>query len=180
MSPPPPPQVMEGRRPTGGKLEVSVRIREPLTSQQLSSSTEKWLVIDPLTLPPVSVPKPKQPTPVKPGASGAPALHSLSVLSYEKEKLEKKLLMYKQQQRPVPSDLIAQLRDVTQRSQQQRQQLQQGGASLRAEYVRQLERFLQFYGDSARRLGQEGNRDTAKEALYKRNLVSIELQKLNR
>lgn len=44
----PPTQVLDGRRPTGGRLEVMVRIREPLTSQQLETTTERWLVIDPV------------------------------------------------------------------------------------------------------------------------------------
>jgi hypothetical protein len=41
-------QVLDGRRPTGGRLEVMVRIREPLTAQQLETTTERWLVIDPM------------------------------------------------------------------------------------------------------------------------------------
>ncbi|XP_077117931.1 coiled-coil and C2 domain-containing protein 1A [Ranitomeya variabilis] len=173
-------EVMEGRRPTGGKLEVCVRIREPFTSQQLSSSTEKWLVIEPITLPPAPVSKPKQPTPMKSSSSSPQTLHSLSVLAFEKEKLEKKIVAYRQQHRTPPDDLITLLNDVTQRSQQQLLQLRQGGPAIRIEYVRQLERYLQFYSDSARRLGQEGNREAAKEALYKRNLVGNELQKMSR
>lgn len=42
-------QVLDGRKATGGKLEVRVKIREPLGGVQLQSVTEKWLVIDPLT-----------------------------------------------------------------------------------------------------------------------------------
>ncbi|CAI9596809.1 unnamed protein product [Staurois parvus] len=175
---------MDGRKPTGGKLEVLSQIREPLTSQQLSSTTEKWLVVEPISLPPVTVPKPKQPTPNRSGGSSsvsnAPTLHSLSVLAYEREKLEKKIQGYKQQHRPPPEDLVALFNDVSQRGQQQIQQLRKGGPPLQAEYIRQLERYLQFYSDSARRLGQEGNREAAKEALYKRNLVGNELQKLTR
>ncbi|XP_075062678.1 coiled-coil and C2 domain-containing protein 1A [Mixophyes fleayi] len=171
-------EIMDGRRPTGGKLEVCVRIREPFSSQQLSSNTEKWLVVDPIALPPAPVPKPKQPTPSRSAASSSPTLHSLSVLAFEKEKLEKKIHEYRQQHRTPPSDLVTLLNDVMQRSQQQIQQLRQGGPALRAEYVCQLERYLQFYSDSARRLGQEGNREAAKEALYKRNLVGNELQKM--
>ncbi|XP_077326575.1 coiled-coil and C2 domain-containing protein 1A isoform X2 [Lithobates pipiens] len=177
-------EVMDGRKPTGGKLEVLVQIREPLTSQQLSSTTEKWLVVEPISLPPATAPKPKQPTPNKSGGSNsvsnAPTLHSLSVLAYEKEKLEKKIEGYRQQQRPPPEDLVTLLNDVSQRGQQQIQRLRKGGPPLQAEYIRQLERYLQFYSDSARRLGQEGNREGAKEALYKRNLVGNELQKLTR
>ncbi|KAL0202775.1 hypothetical protein M9458_000793, partial [Cirrhinus mrigala] len=41
--------VLDGRKATGGKLEVRVRIREPLAGVQLQPVTEKWLVIDPLT-----------------------------------------------------------------------------------------------------------------------------------
>ncbi|XP_018425962.1 PREDICTED: coiled-coil and C2 domain-containing protein 1A [Nanorana parkeri] len=177
-------EVMDGRKPSGGKLEVCAQIREPLTSQQLSSTTEKWLVVEPISLPPVTVPKPKQPAPNKSGGSGslpnAPTLHSLSVLAYEKEKLEKKIQGYRQQHRNPPEDLVALLNDVSQRGQQQIQQLRKGGPALQAEYIRQLERYLQFYSDSARRLGQEGNRDGAKEALFKRNLVGNELQKMSR
>ncbi|XP_041098022.1 LOW QUALITY PROTEIN: coiled-coil and C2 domain-containing protein 1A-like, partial [Polyodon spathula] len=46
-------EVLDGRKPTGGRLDVAVQIREPLGGQQLESVTEKWVVIDPLTLPPV-------------------------------------------------------------------------------------------------------------------------------
>ncbi|NXA43865.1 C2D1A protein, partial [Eudromia elegans] len=46
-------ELLDGRRPTGGKLEVMVRIREPLSSQQLETRTERWLVINASTLPPV-------------------------------------------------------------------------------------------------------------------------------
>lgn len=42
-------QVLDGRKATGGKLEVLVKIREPLAGVQLQPVTEKWLVIDPLT-----------------------------------------------------------------------------------------------------------------------------------
>uniref|UniRef100_A0A673H794 Coiled-coil and C2 domain-containing protein 1B n=1 Tax=Sinocyclocheilus rhinocerous TaxID=307959 RepID=A0A673H794_9TELE len=41
--------VLDGRKATGGKLEVCVKIREPLSGVQLQPVTEKWLVIDPLT-----------------------------------------------------------------------------------------------------------------------------------
>lgn len=42
-------QVFDGRKPTGGKLEVKVRLREPLNGQDLQTVTEKWLVMDPVT-----------------------------------------------------------------------------------------------------------------------------------
>nr|XP_057918154.1 coiled-coil and C2 domain-containing protein 1B isoform X2 [Doryrhamphus excisus] len=39
-------EVMDGRKPTGGRLEVRVRLREPLNGQDMQTSTERWLVID--------------------------------------------------------------------------------------------------------------------------------------
>ncbi|XP_075038193.1 coiled-coil and C2 domain-containing protein 1B [Mixophyes fleayi] len=42
-------EVFDGRKPTGGKLEVKIRLREPLNGQDLQTVTEKWLVMDPTT-----------------------------------------------------------------------------------------------------------------------------------
>ncbi|KAM9845265.1 coiled-coil and C2 domain-containing protein 1B isoform 2-T2 [Aulostomus maculatus] len=39
-------EVMDGRKPTGGRVEVRVRLREPLSGQDMQTSTERWLVID--------------------------------------------------------------------------------------------------------------------------------------
>ncbi|XP_078010057.1 coiled-coil and C2 domain-containing protein 1A isoform X4 [Phascolarctos cinereus] len=85
-------EILDGRRPTGGRLEVMVRLREPLTSQQLDTVTERWLVIDPL--PPTAVPKAKAPPiPVQgrdQGGKSARSLQSLSVMAFDRERLERK------------------------------------------------------------------------------------------
>lgn len=39
-------EVIDGRKHTGGRVEVKVRLREPLSGQDLQKSTERWLVID--------------------------------------------------------------------------------------------------------------------------------------
>ncbi|KAM6918659.1 coiled-coil and C2 domain-containing protein 1B [Xenentodon cancila] len=39
-------EVMDGRKHTGGRVEVKVRLREPLSGQDMQTSTERWLVID--------------------------------------------------------------------------------------------------------------------------------------
>uniref|UniRef100_A0A8B9IYB2 Coiled-coil and C2 domain-containing protein 1B n=1 Tax=Amazona collaria TaxID=241587 RepID=A0A8B9IYB2_9PSIT len=39
-------EVFDGRKPTGGKLEVKVRLREPLSGQDLQTVTENWLVLE--------------------------------------------------------------------------------------------------------------------------------------
>uniref|UniRef100_A0A3B4ASY4 Coiled-coil and C2 domain-containing protein 1B n=1 Tax=Periophthalmus magnuspinnatus TaxID=409849 RepID=A0A3B4ASY4_9GOBI len=48
-------QVMDGRKATGGKLEVRVKIREPVSGAHLQPITEKWLVLDPVS--PLSPPE---------------------------------------------------------------------------------------------------------------------------
>ncbi|XP_069086547.1 coiled-coil and C2 domain-containing protein 1A isoform X2 [Pleurodeles waltl] len=175
-------ELLDGRRPTGGKLEVIVRIREPLTSQQLDKATEKWLVIEPLSMPPVALPKPKEKPPVmkEVGNRAGYTLQSLNVLAFERERLEKKIHHYKQMQSQPPNELLNQHRNIIQHFQWQKAHLEQGGPAARKEYVTQLERFLQLYTEAVRRLGQEGKRDAAKDALYKRNLVENELQRFRR
>uniref|UniRef100_A0A6I8NUV1 Coiled-coil and C2 domain-containing protein 1B n=1 Tax=Ornithorhynchus anatinus TaxID=9258 RepID=A0A6I8NUV1_ORNAN len=39
-------EVLDGRRPTGGKLEVRVRLREPLSGRDVQTVTENWLVLE--------------------------------------------------------------------------------------------------------------------------------------
>ncbi|XP_060087794.1 coiled-coil and C2 domain-containing protein 1B [Heteronotia binoei] len=39
-------EVLDGRKSTGGKLEVKVRLREPLSGQDLQTITENWLVLE--------------------------------------------------------------------------------------------------------------------------------------
>lgn len=179
-------EVLDGRRPTGGRLEVMVRIREPLTAQQLETTTERWLVIDhiPAAVPTVTGPKAKVPlihaSSKEAGNRSSRPLHSLSVLAFDQERLERKILALRQARRPVPPEVAQQYQDVVQRSQWQRAQLEQGGAALRREYASHLERQLHFYTEAARRLGSDGSREAAKEALYRRNLVESELQRLRR
>lgn len=38
--------LMNGRRPAGGKLEVKLRVREPILAKKLETITEKWLILD--------------------------------------------------------------------------------------------------------------------------------------
>uniref|UniRef100_A0A8C7YL31 Coiled-coil and C2 domain containing 1B n=1 Tax=Oryzias sinensis TaxID=183150 RepID=A0A8C7YL31_9TELE len=39
-------EVMDGRKHTGGRVEVKVQLREPLSGQDIQTSKERWLVID--------------------------------------------------------------------------------------------------------------------------------------
>lgn len=36
---------MDGRKSVGGKIEVKIRIRNPLLQKQVINETEKWLML---------------------------------------------------------------------------------------------------------------------------------------
>ncbi|XP_014612252.1 PREDICTED: coiled-coil and C2 domain-containing protein 1-like isoform X2 [Polistes canadensis] len=38
--------LMEGRKPTGGKLELKIRLRNPILAKQIEQITDKWLILD--------------------------------------------------------------------------------------------------------------------------------------
>lgn len=42
---------MDGRKATGGKLEVKVKIREPVSGAEIQPVTEKWLILKPVSPP---------------------------------------------------------------------------------------------------------------------------------
>lgn len=38
-------QLMDGRKAAGGKLELKIRLRNPILFKQIESITDKWLTI---------------------------------------------------------------------------------------------------------------------------------------
>ncbi|KAI1883267.1 hypothetical protein AGOR_G00243450 [Albula goreensis] len=39
-------EVIDGRKPTGGRVEVRARLREPLSGQDMQTTTERWLILE--------------------------------------------------------------------------------------------------------------------------------------
>uniref|UniRef100_A0A2D4I126 Uncharacterized protein n=1 Tax=Micrurus lemniscatus lemniscatus TaxID=129467 RepID=A0A2D4I126_MICLE len=117
---------------------------------------------------------------VFPPSKPAFSLQSFSILAVDKERLEKKIVTYNQAGQPPPRDLVEQHQSITQKINWQKSQLQHGGAAVMKEYLTQLEQYHQWYTEAARRLGNDGKREAAKDALYKRNLVERELQKFRK
>lgn len=37
---------MDGRKSVGGKLELKIKIRDPILKKQIENVEEKWLIID--------------------------------------------------------------------------------------------------------------------------------------
>uniref|UniRef100_A0A674GMF3 DM14 domain-containing protein n=1 Tax=Taeniopygia guttata TaxID=59729 RepID=A0A674GMF3_TAEGU len=172
-------ELLDGRRRTGGRLEVWVRIREPLGPQrQLEPRSERWLVLEPAAEPTVTALAFRGapiPTPT-PFPRALPTLPSLNLLLFDRERLERKMVPLGRAGRPVPPELRQQHQELQRRIQGLRARLQGRDPRFRTEYAEHLERHLRLYTEAARRLGTQGEREAAKEALYKRNLVESEVR----
>lgn len=187
-------EVMDGRKATGGKLEVRVKIREPLTGVDLQPVTEKWLVLDPVSsLSPPERQKERAPSPrSKPRHEASSRnshpnnspplykLHSFSLLNYDRERLERKMAEYRKARRDPPSDLIQQHKEVTHRLQWQKAQLERASPALLTEYENVLRRLALGLADSVKKYSSQGNRDVAKDALGRLKMVESELESLKR
>ncbi|KAK3530310.1 hypothetical protein QTP86_023935 [Hemibagrus guttatus] len=185
--------VLDGRKATGGKLEVRVRIREPLGGVQLQSVTEKWIVVDSPAITPdrerarERAPSPKSKPRNDQGKSGHSRLsppqyklHSFSLLNYDKERLERKIGDYKKNRRDPPADLLNQHKDLCHRLQWQKSYLERGSSSVLSEYDSALSKFAYGLADSVKRFSSEGNRDAAKDALGRLKLVEAEMESLRK
>ncbi|XP_013882313.1 coiled-coil and C2 domain-containing protein 1A [Austrofundulus limnaeus] len=186
--------VMDGRKATGGKLEVRVKIREPLSGADLQPVTEKWLVLEPVsTPPPPDKQKERAPSPrSKPrhevsGRSSHPNnsssqynLHSFSLLNYDRERFERKIADYRKNRQDPPSDLIQQHKEVTHRLQWQKAQLERASPALLSDYEHVLQRLVQGLSESVKKFSSQGNRDAAKDALGRLKMVESELESLKR
>lgn len=189
-------EVMDGRKATGGKLEVRVKIREPISGVHLQPVTEKWLILEPVsTLSPLEGQKERAPPPrSKPrnetgskssnhSTSSSPPqykLHSFSLLNYDKERFERKIAEYRKNRRDPPADLIQQHKEVTHRLQWQKTQLEGASPALLTEYENVLQRFVQGLSDSVKKYSSQGNREAAKDALGRVKMVENELESLKR
>uniref|UniRef100_A0A8C6YG89 Coiled-coil and C2 domain containing 1A n=1 Tax=Naja naja TaxID=35670 RepID=A0A8C6YG89_NAJNA len=123
-------ELLDGRRPTGGRLEVIVRLREPLTSQQLETTTEKWLVIDPLTGPPVRAEPPCTFQRLF-SVTAKPPCMALHRILAQSEPVSPK----------APRQWFLTMFDLHS-----------------TEYLTRLEQYHQWYTEAARRLGNDGKR----------------------
>nr|XP_057931773.1 coiled-coil and C2 domain-containing protein 1A isoform X1 [Doryrhamphus excisus] len=187
-------EVMDGRKATGGKLDVRVKLREPLSGVDLRPVTEKWLVLEPVS--PLSPPERKQERAPSPRAkakheassrsshhNNSPPqykLHSFSLLNFDKERLERKIAEYQKSRRDPPSDVLHQYKEVTHRLQWQKAQLEGASPALLTEYENVLRRFTQGLTDSVKKFSSQGNREAAKDALSRLKMVETELESLKR
>ncbi|XP_017584988.1 PREDICTED: coiled-coil and C2 domain-containing protein 1A [Corvus brachyrhynchos] len=83
---------------------------------------------------------------------------SLSLLLFDRERLEQQMVPFGRAGCPVPPELRQQHQDLLRRIQGLRTRLQGGDPRFRTEYTEHLERHLRLYTEAARRLGTQGER----------------------
>ncbi|CAG5121470.1 unnamed protein product [Candidula unifasciata] len=79
--------LMEGRKSVGGKLEVKIRIRDPLKSKQVDEVKEKWLVIDQF----IRTAGSKSQEESRAGKTQSDGTSCIEVLRFEKQMLDKQM-----------------------------------------------------------------------------------------
>ncbi|OWF41938.1 Coiled-coil and C2 domain-containing protein 1-like [Mizuhopecten yessoensis] len=162
--------LMDGRKAAGGKLEVKIRIRDPLKSKQVEETKEKWLVIDQFlrTLNSASgAPTP----PVKSGST------CIEVLRFEKQQLDLQINSLRDR---LSTDQLKSLQNksqlLTQKMDQKQAELKKGGkAALRA-YVQQVEQEIPAYEEEARHYTKGGDMHKAQMMLNKIKHAEKELK----
>uniref|UniRef100_A0A2K5VJP4 Coiled-coil and C2 domain-containing protein 1A n=1 Tax=Macaca fascicularis TaxID=9541 RepID=A0A2K5VJP4_MACFA len=177
-------EVLDGRRPTGGRLEVMVRIREPLTAQQLETTTERWLVIDPV---PAAVPTqvagpkgkaPPVPAPARESDQPGPCIASVcwpltkSVWSGRSWPSGRRGGRCPQK---WPSSTRTSCNAASGREHSWSRGAWASDGNTQPSWSGSCSSTRRLPG-----LGNDGSREAAKEALYRRNLVESELQRLRR
>lgn len=160
----------DGRKSVGGKLEVKIRIRDPLKSKQVEEVKEKWLVIDQfIKTMKQGVTHNKGPAP-KPAVSRSQSggTTCIEVLKYEKQQLDLQISSLRDK---LSTDQLQALLNksklLQQKMEQQQAELKQGGMVALKAYVRQVEREIPAFEEEGRYLAKSGDMHKAQVMLTK-------------
>ena len=178
--------LMEGRKACGGKIEARIRIRQPLTGQDIQKTKHKWLVIDDyanMKSQKRTIPPPQAAQRVKQGAtsssssSGSQPLQCIEVLKFEKQRLEKMMLEYRSKKQPIPAQVQQRHKAASERAAALEAKLRSGGKPFLRSYVAQLKAGADEQQARAKQLLQSGDKTGAHTALQYKKLMSSELEK---
>ncbi|XP_060077297.1 coiled-coil and C2 domain-containing protein 1-like isoform X2 [Ylistrum balloti] len=162
--------LMDGRKAAGGKLEVKIRIRDPLKSKQVEETKEKWLVIDQFLKTLNS--KPVAPTP--PAKRGTTCIE---VMRFEKQQLDQQINNLRDR---LGADQLKALQNksqlLTQRMDQKQAELKKGGKPALKAYVHQVEQEIPAYEEEARHFTKAGDMHKAQMMLNKIKHAEKELK----
>jgi len=169
-----------GRKSVGGKIEVMLKIREPLADKDAEIVKEKWLLLDThlrnlaMKTSSQSIPQPSQTVQNEEHKNLLP-YDSLEVLNYEKEIYERQLQTLKSQGKQPPLNIIEKLKSCNTKSMSIQNKMKQGGKKGILEYYENLLRGIETEKCKAQNALRANDKNTAKQCLVKKKLIEKEL-----
>lgn len=195
--------VVDNRKPTRGKLELKVRLREPLQGQEVEVVEEKWLVVDHAkqvsdvhtltSLESLKVPtagkysrslSPRrgsspvaQPSPAEQSPLGPPveSIVSYQVLKMAEQSAEQSIAKFKAQGQTPPTSLVHRAAQCKQKYTAIQKNMKQGGKAYLQGYIRQLEAKVAEEDALMTSSMRSGNKEEAKSALMRKKRMEGEI-----
>eukprot|EP00794_Sanderia_malayensis_P004573 gene4573-5174_t len=164
--------VDRGRRAVGGKIEVMLKLRQPLVDKDVEVVNERWLVLDShlRSLEIQSAPISKSPATQRATTS---QYQSLEVSKFERDVTEKQIAAIKAQGKGVPSSLLQKLEHSKHQIVEVQSILKQGGEPALI-YMKQLKSGMDIEKAKAQKCLETGDKAEAKMCLARRKLLEKE------
>ncbi|XP_078361651.1 coiled-coil and C2 domain-containing protein 1-like isoform X1 [Oculina patagonica] len=175
----------KGRKAVGGKLEIRMRLREPLVDKDVKVEKWKWLVIDVHLTSRKAAGPPKEPTKQspKPGKvtrrpDAETEFSSLEVLKLAKQIAEKQIAAQKSKgEMPSPA-AIQGCKQYQQKIAEVERTLSSGDRNAQINYIRQLQAKIPQEHAKAQQALRAGNKSEAQLCLTRRKLMENEMASL--
>ncbi|XP_068748558.1 coiled-coil and C2 domain-containing protein 1-like isoform X2 [Montipora capricornis] len=175
-----------GRKAVGGKIEVHLRIREPLVDKDVKVEKWKWLVIDLHLTSKKAAALPREPVKVAPKAGKTARgpentqthFVSLEVVKLEKQMAEKQLAAQKSRGEVPSAAIIQRCKQCQQKIAEVERMLASGDRNLLTNYIRQLQERVPQEHAKAQQALRAGNKSEAQLCLAKKKLMENEISSL--
>lgn len=170
--------LMDGRKSVGGKLEVKLKVRDPLKNKQVEEVKEKWLIIDKFLQKKTGEEKPTDTTTVaeKQAQLASSGSTSMEVLKYEKQQLDKQICHLKDSLTASQLQTLSHKSNLLQEKvEKQHSALKAGGKVAFKAYLQHLEKDARAYTLDAQMFAKQGDMQKAGLLLTKRKLAEKEI-----
>ncbi|KAL5022471.1 hypothetical protein ScPMuIL_001626 [Solemya velum] len=167
----------DGKKAVGGKLEVKMRIRDPVKGRQIEEVKEKWLVMDKFIKVKRSTVSYWGKTYTKLwGFYFSDGSSCMEVLKFERQQLDRQISCLKDSLSPSQTQSLRNKSKLLQDKLDQKQSmLKVGGITQWKFYVSEIEAEIPDYDAEARHLAQQGDIQKAQIILTKKKMAEKEL-----
>ncbi|XP_073257066.1 coiled-coil and C2 domain-containing protein 1-like isoform X1 [Porites lutea] len=174
-----------GRKAVGGKLEVHMRIREPLVDKDVKVEKWKWLVIDVHLTSKRTAAVPREPVKVSPkpgkvtrGPDTQMETISLEVLKLEKQMAEKQIAVQKSKGEVPSPALLQRCKLCQQKIVEMEKTLSGADRNVLLNYIHQLQNKIPQEHTKAQLALRSGNKSEAQLCLTKKKLMENEVSSI--